>query len=50
MAFPDASGTRRDGRTIDQLTLEDGTLVVYDHASSDAWIECRSPALLHRLA
>lgn len=47
MAFPDASGSDRDGRTTDHVTLEDGTLIVSDPERSDACIECRSPTPLH---
>lgn len=50
MDTSDAGDLHGDGRSVDHLTLEDGSLVLYDPGETDAWIQCRSPVALHRIS
>ena len=43
MDLRDGEDSRDEDRPIDHVELEDGTLLVFDPAASEAWIECRSP-------
>ena len=43
MDLRDGEDFREEARPIDHVELEDGALIVFDPAASEAWIECRSP-------
>lgn len=43
MALRDGEDLTEVDRPIDHLELEDGTFLVFDPVSTDAWIQCRSP-------
>ena len=50
MAVRDPADFDDERRAVDHVYLEDGTLLLFDPADTDAWIQCGSPLYLPGLA